>query len=125
MEKQQNFTDMEYANRRRVTKREAFLEKMDATMPWREWAALVAPYYPEGKRGRKPQDIERMLRMTMLQTWFNLSDEGIEDAIYDSYAMKGFMGIDFSAGEQVPDATTLCKFRKLLNEHDLQKKFFA
>jgi len=60
----------------------------------------------------------------MLQTWFNLSDEGIEDAIYDSYAMKTFMGIDFSTGEQVPDATTLCKFRKLLNEHGLQKKFF-
>ena len=124
MEKQQNFTDLEYANRRRVTKREVFLEKMDATLPWREWVAIVAPYYPEGKRGRRPQEIERMLRMTMLQTWFNLSDEGIEDAIYDSYAMKSFMGIDFSAGEQVPDATTLCKFRKLLNEHELQKQFF-
>lgn len=124
MEKQQNFTDMEYTNRRRTTKREAFLEKMDATLPWKNWVALVAPYYPEGKRGRKPVEIERMLRMTMLQVWFNLSDEGIEDALYDSYAMKSFMGIDFSAGEQVPDATTLCKFRKLLNEHGLQKKFF-
>lgn len=65
-----------------------------------------------------------MLRMSMLQVWFSLSDEGVEDAIYDSYAMKSFMGIDFSAGEQTPDATTLCKFRKLLNEHGLQKKFF-
>lgn len=124
MEKQQNFTDMEYTNRRRTTKREAFLEKMDAILPWGNWVALVAPYYPDGKRGRKPVEIEQMLRMTMLQVWFNLSDEGIEDAIYDSYAMKSFMGIDFSAGEQVPDATTLCKFRKLLNEHGLQKKFF-
>ncbi len=124
MEKQQNFTDMEYTNRRRTTKREAFLEKMDAILPWENWVALVAPYYPDGKRGRKPVEIEQMLRMTMLQVWFNLSDEGIEDAIYDSYAMKSFMGIDFSAGEQVPDATTLCKFRKLLNEHGLQKKFF-
>lgn len=124
MEKQQNFTDIEYTNRRRTTKREAFLEKMDAILPWENWVALVAPYYPDGKRGRKPVEIEQMLRMTMLQVWFNLSDEGIEDAIYDSYAMKIFMGIDFSAGEQVPDATTLCKFRKLLNEHGLQKKFF-
>lgn len=124
MEKQQNFTDMEYTNRRRTTKREAFLEKMDAILPWGNWVALVAPYYPDGKRGRKPVEIEQRLRMTMLQVWFNLSDEGIEDAIYDSYAMKSFMGIDFSAGEQVPDATTLCKFRKLLNEHGLQKKFF-
>jgi len=124
MEKQQNFTDLEYTNRRRTTKREAFLEKMDATLPWKDWVALVVPYYPNGKRGRRPVEIEQMLRMTMLQTWFNLSDEGIEDAIYDSYAMKTFMGIDFSMGEQVPDATTLCKFRKLLNEHGQQKKFF-
>ena len=124
MEKQQNFTDIEYTQRRRTTKREAFLEKMDATLPWDEWVALVVPYYPNGKRGRRPQDIERMLRMIMLQTWFNLSDEGIEDAIYDSYAMKNFMGIDFMQGEQVPDATTLCKFRKLLNDHGLQKEFF-
>lgn len=125
MEKQQNFADFEYTQRRRTTKREAFLEKMDATLPWREWVSLVEPYYPAGKRGRRPQEIERMLRMTMLQTWFNLSDEGIEDAVYDSYAMKTFMRIDFMCGEQVPDATTLCKFRKLLNEHGLQKKFFA
>ena len=124
MEKQQNFTDIEYTNRRRTTKREAFLEKMDATLPWNAWVSLVVPHYPDGKRGRKPVEIEQMLRMTMLQTWFNLSDEGIEDAIYDSYAMKTFMGIDFSAGEQVPDATTLCKFRKLLNDYGLQKKFF-
>ena len=124
MERQQNLTDMEYSNRRRRTKREAFLEKMDAILPWREWVALVTPYYPEGKRGRKPVEIEQMLRMSMLQVWFSLSDEGVEDAIYDSYAMKSFMGIDFSAGEQTPDATTLCKFRKLLNEHGLQKKFF-
>lgn len=80
--------------------------------------------HSEGKRGRKPVEIEQMLRMSMLQVWFSLSDEGVEDAIYDSYAMKSFMGIDFSAGEQTPDATTLCKFRKLLNEHGLQKKFF-
>lgn len=124
MERQQNLTDMEYSNRRRRTKREAFLEKMDAILPWREWVALVTPYYPEGKRGRKPVEIEQMLRMSMLQVWFSLSDEGVEDAIYDSYSMKSFMGIDFSAGEQTPDATTLCKFRKLLNEHGLQKKFF-
>lgn len=110
MERQQNFTDIEYSNRRHRTKRETFLEKMDAILPWREWAALVTPYYSEGKRSRKPVEIEQMLRMSMLQVWFSLSDEGVEDAIYDSYAMKSFMGIDFSVGEQTPDATTLCKF---------------
>ena len=122
--KQENFADMEYVQRRHSTKREAFLEKMDAIVPWDAWVSEVVPYYPDGKRGRRPIEIERMLRMIMLQSWFNLSDEGIEDAIYDSYAMKTFMGIDFLAGEQVPDATTLCKFRKLLTTNDLQKRFF-
>ncbi len=125
MEKQQSFTDIEYGQRRRSTKREVFLEEMDAILPWNQWVSFIEPFYPNGRRGRRPQEIERMLRMLLLQTWFNLSDEGIEDAIYDSYAMKSFMRINFSQGEQVPDATTLCKFRKLLNEHDLQKKCFA
>lgn len=124
MEKQQNFTDIEYSKRRRTTKREAFLEKMDSIIPWGEWVKIVAPYYPDGNRGRRPREIEQMLRMMLLGSWFSLSDEGVEDAIYDSYAMKTFMQIDFSSGEQVPDATTLCKFRKLLTTHGLQKKFF-
>ena len=57
--------------------------------------------------------------MLLLQVWFNLSDEGVEDAIYDSYAMKTFMGVDFAAGEQVSDATTLCKLRKLMTDNGL------
>lgn len=124
MEKQMSFTEMEYSQRQRVTKREVFLQEMDALIPWEECVSMIAPYYPNGKRGRPPREIEQMLRMILLQTWFNLSDEGVEDAIYDSYAMKTFMGIDFASGEQVPDATTLCKFRRLLTQHDLQKQFF-
>ena len=124
MEKQLNFTDMEYSNRRRTTKREEFLNKMDHFLPWMQWVELIRPYYPSGKRGRPPQEIEVMLRMLLLQVWFNLSDESVEDAIYDSYAMKSFLGLNFDRGEQVPDATTLCKFRRLLNEHDLQKAIF-
>jgi IS5 family transposase len=125
MDKQGNFTDIEYSQRRRKTKREEFLDMMNEVVPWRAWVEIVKPYYPEGKKGRKPQDIERMLRMLLLQTWFNLSDEGVEDTIYDSYAMKQFLGIDFGNGEQVPDATTLCKFRKLLNENGIQQQLFA
>ena len=125
MEKQQSIADIEYEGRRRKTKREEFLGTMERLIPWAAWVALVEPHYPDGKRGRRPQEIERMLRMVMLQTWFNLSDEGVEDALYDSYAMKEFMGISFSAGEQAPDATTLCRFRKLLCSHGLQEKIFA
>lgn len=124
MEKQMSFTEMEYSQRQRRTKREEFLEQMNALIPWEECVEMIAPCYPSGSRGRPPREIEQMLRMLLLQTWFNLSDEGVEDAIYDSYAMKSFMGVDFNSGEQVPDATTLCKFRKLLTTHGLQQKFF-
>lgn len=124
MSNQLNFTDIEYTNRRRKTKREEFLDKMDAWVPWKEWVSIIEPVYFSNERGRPAQPIERMLRMLLMQQWFSLSDEGIEDAIYDSYAMKTFMRIDFLSGEQVPDATTLCKFRKLLCDHGIQKKLF-
>lgn len=78
---------------------------------------------PAGKRGRPSMGIEKMLRMYLLQIWFNLSDPATEDAIYDSYAMRKFTGIDFMT-EAVPDETTLCKFRHLLETHDLNKLFF-
>lgn len=121
--KQETFTDIEYANRKRKTKREEFLEIMDEIIPWEEWVEFVRPYYPDGKRGRPVKGIETMLRMYLLQVWFNLSDEGVEDAIYDSYAFREFMGIDFMS-EQVPDATTLLKFRHLLEKNNIGEEFF-
>ena len=121
---QQTFADMEYANRKKRTKRDEFLEIMDHVIVWEEWTALVEPYYPKGERGRPPRGAEKMLRMYLLQNWFNLSDEGVEDAIYDSYSFRKFMGVNFM-DEQVPDATTLCKFRKLLDENGITKRFFS
>lgn len=121
--KQESFSDMEYGCRRRKTKREEFLEIMDEIIPWEEWVGILRPYYPSGKRGRPPMEIELMLRMYLLQCWFNLSDEGVEDAIYDSYAMRKFMGINFFE-QDVPDATTLLHFRHLLEEHGIGKLFF-
>jgi len=124
---QLSFTDVEYGNRRRVSRREKFLEQMDATIPWGRWVGLIEPHYFQdrpGKRGRKATPIATMLRMYLLQVWFNLSDEGVEEAIYDSYAMRKFMGLDFAV-EQVPDATTLLHFRHLLEEHHLGEKLFA
>ena len=102
--KQQTFSDYEYSNRKRKTKREEFLEIMDEIIPWDEWISIIIPYYPSGKRGRPPIGIEIKLRMYLLQVWFNLSDEGTEDAIYDSYAMRKFMHLDFLE-DSVPDAT--------------------
>ena len=97
---QMTFSDYEYSKRKKKTKREEFLDVMEEIIPWDEWVEFVRPYYPKGKRGRPTRGIEKMLRMYLLQVWFNLSDEGIEDAIYDSYAFRKFMGIDFNE-EQV------------------------
>ena len=116
-----SFTDVEYSKRRRVSRREQFLDTMDATIPWSRWVGLIEPFYFSGHRGRKPKALETMLRMYLLQAWFSLSDEGVEDAIYDSYAMRRFLGLDFTV-EQVPDATTLLHFRHLLEKHQLGRK---
>lgn len=119
--KQINFSEYEYGNRKRRTRREEFLDTMEELIPWEEWCGVVEPYYPSGKRGRPPRGVETMLRMYLLSNWFNLSDEGVEDAVYDSYAFRKFMKVDFMDQSQVPDATTLCKFRGLLNEHGITK----
>ena len=121
---QPSFTEVEYGNRRRVSRREQFLETMDATIPWAVWVGLIEPHYyrdAKGKRGRKAKPVELMLRMYLLQVWFSLSDEGVEDAVYDSYAMRRFLGLDFAV-EQVPDATTLLHFRHLMETHRLGEK---
>ena len=118
-----NFTDIEYSKRKKKTKRDEFLRTMDEIIPWKSWSKCIEPVYYNNKVGRPPRGIETMLRMYLLQAWFNLSDEGIEDAIYDSYAFRTFMKIDFTS-EQVPDATTLCKFRKLLVDNNIAKDIF-
>lgn len=123
MKDQLTMTDAEYAGRKRITRREEFLDKMDEIIPWKRWVEMIQPYYPSGKRGRPVRGIETMLRMYLMQVWFNLSDVGIEDAIYDSYAMRKFLGINF-LDKQVPDSTTLLKFRHLLEEHEIGKAIF-
>ena len=121
--KQQTFSDIEYSKRKRKTKREEFLEPTDAMIPWEYWVSIIKPCSPSGKSGRPPKNVETMLRMYLMQNWFNLSDEGIEDAIYDSYAMRSFIHLDFLT-EQVLDATTLLHFRHLIEENNIGEKIF-
>ena len=123
-ELQPSLSEVEYGQRRRVPKREAFLKQMDAVVPWVDWVALIEPHYYSNKRGRRAVPIETMLRMYLLQVWFHLSDEGVEDQINDSFAMRQFMGLDFGR-QQVPDATTLLHFRHLLEKHQLGEAMFA
>ena len=107
----------------KTTRRAAFLADMDRIVPWAELCALIEPVYPKAGDGRPPIGLERMLRIYFLQQWFNLSDPAVEEALYDSLAMRGFVGIDLGR-EPVPDETTVCKFRHLLEAHDMGRKLF-
>jgi IS5 family transposase len=122
--KQISFSSAEYAGKKRQTRREKFLGDMERVVPWARLIALIEPHYPiSGRVGRPPIGVPRMLRMYFLQQWYSLSDEGLEDAIYDSQAMREFVGIDLSR-ERVPDATTLLKFRRKLEDNQLTKAIF-
>lgn len=122
--KQVSFASYEFAQKKRVTRREKFLAEMERVVPWARLQALIEPLYPtSGRVGRPPKGVPLMLRMYFLQQWFGLADEALEDAIYDSQAMREFTGIELSR-EAVPDATTLLKFRRLLEEHGLTAKLF-
>ena len=121
---QLSFSDLEYAAKRKVTRRDRFLAELEAITPWAQLEAALAPFYPKGGgRGRPPIGLARMLRMMIAQHCFGLSDEGIEEAIYDSQAIRRFVGIDL-AREQAPDATTVQKFRRLLERHGLTRTLF-
>jgi transposase, IS5 family len=116
-----SFALAEYEGKKKITRREVFLGKMEQVVPWARLIEVIEPHYPKsGKRGRPPIGIERMLRMYFVQQWYGLADEAVEDAIYDSQALRSFMGLDLSCAS-VPDATTLMGFRHLLEAHDLTK----
>ncbi len=124
--KQITFAQAEHQNKKKVTRRERFLAEMNVLVPWQRLLDTLSPsYYPDsaGKRGRPPTPLERMLRIYFLQQWYGLADEALEDAIYDSQAMRDFVGIDLSI-ESVPDATTLLRFRHLLERHSLTQRIF-
>jgi IS5 family transposase len=106
----------------KTTRRAQFLSDMDRIIPWAELAAVIEPVYPKvGEQGGRPAiPLERMLRIYFLQLWFNLSDPAVEEALYDSVAMRSFVGIDLGS-EGAPDETTICKFRHRLERNKLGK----
>ena len=124
MTHQPSFSQAEFAARKKTTRREKFLARMEEVIPWPQLLALIEPFYPKGARGRPPVGLERMLRVYFLQQWYGLADEALEDALYDSQALRGFARIELQA-EGVPDATMLLKFRRLLETHDLCKGLFT
>jgi IS5 family transposase len=108
----------------RPTRKAEFLAKMETLMPWVEFCALIEPHYPKAGNGRPPVGLERMLRMYWIANWFNLADEACEDTFYDTPLFRNFCGFDLGR-ERIPDATTLLKFRHLLEEHEMGKAMFA
>ena len=121
---QPSFALAEFTAKKKTTRREKFLARMETLIPWTQLLAVVEPFYPKGQRGRPPVGLERMLRVYFLQQWYGLADEALEDARYDSHALPSFARIDLAA-EGVPDATTRLKFRRRLETHDLGQGLFA
>ena len=121
--KQTTFASLAWSSKGKVTRRERFLAEMDAVIPWARIMGLIAPHYPVDGLGRPRKDLELMLRVYFLQQWFNLSDPQAEESLYDSESMRRFAGIEL--GEtQVPDESTILRFRHLLEEHKLTQAIF-
>jgi transposase, IS5 family len=102
----------------RKSKREQFLEGMGQVMPWTELEGLIEPHYPKGENGRPPVGLSILLRVYFLQQWFNLSDPGAEEALYESPALRRFAGVDLGRAP-APEESTILQFRHLLEKHDL------
>lgn len=115
-----SFSQIEFANKRKQTRKEAFFEKMEQYVPHEEWCEIVRPYYYKKGNGREPIPLEIMLRMYLVSNWFNLSDPQTEDMLNENMAVRNYVGLSGDA----PDETTLCKFRNLLETNGLTEKFF-
>lgn len=125
MSEQMSLATTGFERHSKTTKRTKFLIEMDRIVPWKRLRRVVKPFYFKGEGvGRRPIELERMLRIYFLQQWFTLSDPAVEDALYDMLSMRAFARIDLGEAG-VPDETTICKFRHLLEKHDLGKKLFA
>lgn len=120
---QKTFASLAWESKGKQTKRERFLSEMDAVIPWKKLLKVVEPHYPRAGNGRPPMQLETMLRIYFLQIWFNLSDPGAEEALYDSESMRRFARIELSE-DRVPDETTILNFRHLLEQHELTARMF-
>jgi len=122
---QQTFVEATFEQYRKPTRCERFLDEMNRMVLWAELVAVIEPVYPKADgSGRPPIGIDQMLRVLCLQQWFNLLDPAVEETLYDSRAMRQFVGIDLGR-EPVPDEMTICKFRHLLETHELGTQLFA
>ena len=124
MSEQRTFAGIAWEKKGKVTRRERFLGEMNAVVPWKRLLALIEPRYPKAGQGRQPLGLETMLRIYFVQQWFDLSDPGAEDSIYDSESIRRFVGVELSE-DRIPDETTILRFRHLLERHNLTEAMFA
>jgi IS5 family transposase len=117
-----SFADVEYAGKRKKTRKEVFLEEMEAVVPWQSLMGLIEKVYPVAGRGRHPYPLETMLRIHLMQNWFSLSDPGMEEALYEVAPLRRFARLTLTA--PIPDETTILNFRHLLEEYKLAQPLF-
>jgi IS5 family transposase len=121
---QTTFASVAWDKKGKITRRERFLAEMDAVIPWARLLALIEPHYPKAGNGTQPKPMEQMLRIYFMQNWFNLSDPQAEDSLYDIESMRRFAGIELM-GHDIPDESTILRFRHLLEEQHLTEQIFA
>ena len=119
---QKSFADLEYDHKKRKTRREKFLERMDGLIPWQRLEKKIIRYYPKPGKGRRPYPLSVMLRVHCVQLFYNVSDPAMEDMLYEIESVRRFVGLKLSG--PIPDETTILKFRHLLEKHNLAKKLF-
>lgn len=122
MEHQLSFADSEYQNKRRETRKEKFLGRMETLVPWKQMTSVIEPHYPKAGNGRRPYPLMTMLRIHCIQQWYSLSDPAMEDALYEIASMRLFAGLSLDGA--IPDHTTIMNFRHLLERHGLARKIF-
>jgi IS5 family transposase len=123
LSEQRTFASLAWDSKKKVTRRERFLAEMGAVIPWARFIKRIEPFYPTGEQGRPPLGLEKMLRIYFLQQWFDLSDPGAEDALYDSESMRRFADIELGQ-DVIPDETSILNFRHLLEQHKLTEALF-
>jgi IS5 family transposase len=122
MDHQLSFADSEFNNKRRQTRKEKFLGRMEKLIPWQRLESVIEPHYPKPGNGRKPYPLPTMLRIHCMQQWYSMSDPAMEDALYEIASMRLFAGLSLDGA--IPDHTTIMNFRYLLERHGLTRKIF-
>lgn len=120
--RQKTFSELEYDSKKRKTRREKFLDRMEELIPWKRLQKRIVPYYAKGLRGRKPYPLSVMFRIHCVQLFYNVSDPAMEDMLYEIESVRRFVGLSLS--DSIPDETTILNFRHLLETHDLGEKLF-